>query len=142
MRGAQTFGLHPHARYVKSRPGDFAFDIRGSVDSAIGRVFTDAGYSASGHTQADRLVAYAIGANDRMSDESVQKIFGISPEADVHSGMSRGALVIAILDANSNVLYRVAASGPIEEAPMRNSELQRSNILQAVRELLSEMPQR
>ena len=142
MEGAKTFGLHPHARYVNSRPGDFAFDIRGSMDGAIGKVFTEAGYSVTGHTHADRVIAYAIGANEHMRDEKVQEIFGISPEADAAPGISRGALVIAVLDANSNVVFRAAASGPIEEAPMRNADLQRKNILKAVRDLLIDLPQK
>lgn len=142
MREAKTFGLHPNARYVNSRPGDFAFDIRGSMDGAIGKVFTDAGYSASGHTRADRVIAYAIGASEHMRDEKVRKIFGISPEANSPSATSRGALVIAILDAESNVVFRAAASAPIEAAPIRDAELQRRNILKAVSDLLSKLPQR
>ncbi len=142
MKGAQTFGLHPNARYVNPRPGDFAFDIRSSMDGAISKVFIDAGYSNTDHSRADRVIAYAIGTHEHMRDSSVQEFFGITPKPDVRPSTFRGALVIAILDPHSNVVFRGTASRPVQEAPMRDAERQRKRILKAVSDLLVDLPQR
>lgn len=142
IAGTRTFALHPRACFVKTRDGDFAFGVRTNLDGAIAEVFTSAGYQSSAHTSADRTIAYAIGQSAQLPDQQLTKIFGIAPGGSATNADRRGSLVLVVLDSNEHVLFRTAATGPINDGPDRNDAAQREGILATVRTLLAELPQR
>lgn len=141
MQGARTVALHPRARVVRPLSGDFEFDIREAIEGAIARTLRSAGYEFVSPQQADRLIAYAIGATGTMADAELVQIFGISSGVDTTSGATRGGVVLAIAHPGTGaVLYRTSGSAAITGKPSRDASTKAAEVRRAIEKLFEPLP--
>ena len=140
--GAQSMSLHPNARVVGSAPNDSAERVRRDTDIAAISEFRDHGFDIVQMGGGDRVIAYAIGLSETVDDETLFNTFGIAPGLDTDAGLSRGGIIMVVLNPRTDtVLWRGCLSGPAD-AQDDNDQERYKQIAYTVCVLLSSLQDR
>ena len=138
MRGADSFSMHPSARFVRSVPGRSEADLRSATDAAVIRALQRRGYSLAPSGQGERVIAYAIGAPGELTDAELVRVFG--PGAGRNDADGGDGLALAILNgADGRVEWRGSMGAPARIASKDRRERDAS-IQRAVDTLFERLP--
>jgi len=139
--GVRTFSIMPNGRIVRTLPGAEPARTVAAIDQALTQNLQRNGYlvvPTNVARPADRIIAYAAGATGTLDDESLNRVFGLSPGLDNNQDQLRGAIVVAIMSRTGEVIWRGAVGAELDDHASQSQRLERFD--NAIATLLRNLP--